>query len=360
MPKTKPENNRAAKKLSRLLRHKMALAGCLILFLLYLAAALAEFFTPYSFDTESRRKSYQPPTAVHFDGRFYVYNYRAELIEGTKTFTPLSAKKYYLKFFSRGYGYKLLGILPANIHLFTVDQPADIFLLGSDWNGRDIFSRIIYGSRISLSVGLIGVSISLLFGLIIGGLSGYFGGKTDTIIMRLVELLMSIPAFYLMLALRGVFPLAMSSITIYVMIVLILSFLGWPGLARVIRGMVLSLRERPYIMATKALGGGTWRILFRHLLPQTFSYTIVTASLSIPGYILAESALSLLGLGIMEPHASWGNMLTRAMSISNLQFHPWILWPGIFIFITVMAFNFLGDGLRDILDPRSLTAGKPG
>jgi len=346
------------KTINRLFNRKTALAGCLILFLLYLTAALAEFFTPYNFDTESRRKSYHPPTTIHFDGRFYVHNYRAELEEGKKSFTPLPAKRYYLKFFSHGYRYKLLGVLPADIHLFTVDSPANIFLLGSDWNGRDIFSRIIYGSRISLSVGLLGVSISLFFGLIIGGLSGYFGGKIDTVVMRLVELLMSIPAFYLMLALRGVFPLAMSSITIYVMIVLILSFLGWPGLARVIRGMVLSIRERPYIAATQALGGGTCRILFRHLLPQTFSYTIVTASLSIPAYILGESALSLLGLGIMEPHASWGNMLTRAMSISNLRFHPWILWPGMFIFITVMAFNFLGDGLRDILDPRSLTAGK--
>jgi peptide/nickel transport system permease protein len=169
---------------------------------------------------------------------------------------------------------------------------------------------------------------------------------------------MSFPAFYLMLALRAVFPLSMSSITVYIMIIVILSFLGWPGLARVIRGMTLSLKEREYILATKSLGGSTPRILVKHLLPQTISYTIVAASLSIPGYILGESALSLLGLGIMEPFASWGNMLSRAMSITDIQFHPWILWPGFFIFITVMAFNFLGDGLRDILDPRAVITGK--
>ncbi len=268
-----------------------------------------------------------------------------KLKEGQKIYTPINTKKYYIKFFPKG-------------RLFGVEEPARIYLLGSDWNGRDILSRIIYGSRVSLSIGIVGVGISLMFGLIIGGISGYFGGKIDTLTMRLVELLMSFPTFYLMLALRAVFPLALPSIMVYIMIIVILSFLGWPGLARVIRGMVLSLREREYILATKALGGGTPRILFRHLLPQTFSYTIVVASLSIPGYILGESALSLLGLGIMEPYASWGNMLSRAMSISDIQFHSWILWPGFFIFITVMAFDFLGDGLRDILDPRAVITGK--
>lgn len=337
--------NQIQNPIHKLLRHKMALIGGIILFILYFIAIFADFFAPYPFDKETRQKAYHPPTIPRFDPLPYIYEYKMELIEGKRIYTPIKGKKYYIKFFTNG-------------HLFGVDEPAKIYLFGSDWNGRDILSRIIYGSRISLSIGIIGVGISLILGLIIGGISGYFSGKIDTIIMRLVELLMSFPTFYLMLALRAVFPLSMSSITVYIMIITILSFLGWPGLARVIRGMVLSLREREYILATKALGGGTLRILIRHLLPQTFSYTIVAGTISIPGYILGESALSLLGLGIMEPYASWGNMLTRAMSISEIKFHPWILIPGLFIFITVMAFNFVGDGLRDILDPRTVITGR--
>lgn len=323
----------------------MALIGGIILFSLYFIAVFAEFFAPYAFDFETRQKAYHPPTLIRFDPKPYIYDYKMEFIEGKRIYAPIETKKYYIKFFT-------------NRHLLGVSEPARLFLFGSDWNGRDILSRIIYGSRVSLSIGLIGVAISIFLGLIVGGISGYFGGKFDTITMRLVELLMSFPSFYLMLALRAVFPLSMPSITVYAMIIIILSLLGWPGLARVIRGMVLSLRERQYILASKALGGSTSRILFRHLLPQTFSYTIVAASLSIPSYILGESALSLLGLGIMEPYASWGNMLSRAMSITEIQFHPWILIPGFFIFITVMAFNFLGDGLRDVLDPRAVITGQ--
>ena len=341
----------------KIFRHKTALAGGIILFLLYFGAVFAEFFSPYPFDFETRVKAYHPPTTVHFSPGPYIYEYKMEFVEGERIYTPIKTKRYYLKFFVKGEPYKLWGLFPHRLHLIGVNGPARLFLLGSDWNGRDILSRIIYGSRISLSIGLIGVTISLTLGLIIGGISGYFGGKIDTIIMRLVELLMSFPGFYLMLALRAVFPLAMPSITVYLMIVTILALIGWPGLARVIRGMTLSIREREYILATKALGGSTPRILFRHLLPQTFSYALIAATLSIPGYILGESALSLLGLGIMEPYASWGNMLKRAMSITEIQFHPWILIPGIFIFITVMAFNFVGDGLRDILDPRACPRG---
>lgn len=343
----------------------MALIGGAILLFLYMGALFAGFIAPYSYLTENRKEPYHPPTPLHFvddQGNFsfnpFVYNYTLELKEGERTYTTHKEKKYYLKLFVRGAPYKFLGLFPSNIHLFGVAPPADLFILGSDWNGRDILSRIIHGSRISLSIGLLGVAISLSLGLIVGALSGYYGGRTDTIIMRIVELLMSFPSFYFMLALRATFPLAMPSITVYLMIVTILAFLGWPGLARVIRGMTLSLKQREYILATKALGGGTPRILFRHLLPQTFSYALVAATLSIPAYILGESALSLLGLGIMEPYASWGNMLKRAMSVTEIQLHPWILFPGAFIFITVMAFNFVGDGLRDVLDPRAVITGK--
>jgi peptide/nickel transport system permease protein len=197
-----------------------------------------------------------------------------------------------------------------------------------------------------------GVAISFIIGTILGGMAGYFGGKIDNIIMRLCEMVMMIPGFYLMLALRAAFPPQLSSVQIYFLIVVIMSFIGWAGLARVIRGMAISIREKEYVLAARAQGASPFYIITRHLLPNTFSYTIVALSLSIPGYILGESALSLLGLGIQDPHASWGNLLSEAMAIAHIKFHPWILIPGIFIFVTVMAFNFLGDGLRDAFDPK--------
>jgi peptide/nickel transport system permease protein len=231
--------------------------------------------------------------------------------------------------------------------------------LGSDWNGRDILSRLIYGSRVSLSIGLLGVMISFTIGMIVGGISGYFGGRLDTFLMRLVEVIMCFPDFYLMLALRAAFPLELPSTVIYLLIVGIMSFIGWAGMARVIRGIVLSVREREYVLAAKAYGVTHIAIIIKHVLPNTFSYAIVAATLSIPGYILGEAALSLLGLGINEPHASWGNMLTAAMNLSDMVQHPWILVPGIAIFVTVMAFNLLGDGLRDAFDPKaSIDIGK--
>jgi peptide/nickel transport system permease protein len=196
--------------------------------------------------------------------------------------------------------------------------------------------------------------ISFSIGMIIGGISGYFGGWVDAVLMRVVELIMSFPSFYLILALRAAFPIDLPSTSVYLLIVMILSFIGWAGLARVIRGIVLSIREREYVIAAKALGVKNFWIIVRHTLPNTISYAIVAATLSIPGYILGESALSLLGLGINEPQASWGNMLARAMSLSELVNHPWILSPGFLIFIAVMAFNFLGDGLRDAFDPHGV------
>jgi len=337
----------------RIIGHKIALTGGIILIILYLGSIFAGFLAPYPFDYETRSMAYHPPCAIHLLPRPYIYRYHMEFKDGQRIFTTVKTERYYIKFFVKGESYKFWNLFTCTRHFIGVEKPARLFIMGSDWNGRDILSRIIYGSRISLSIGIVGVAISLSLGLIIGGISGYFGGKIDTITMRFIELLMCFPGFYLMLALRAVFPLSMPSTTVYFMIVIILAFISWPGIARVIRGMALSVKQREYVLAARALGSSSTRIIFRHLLPQTFSYALIAATLSIPSYILGESALSLLGLGIMEPYASWGNMLKRAMSITNIQFHPWILIPGIFIFITVMAFNFLGDGLRDMLDPTS-------
>jgi peptide/nickel transport system permease protein len=209
----------------------------------------------------------------------------------------------------------------------------------------------VYGSRISLTIGIIGVLITTFLGFLIGGISGFYGGKTDWILMRFAECFMLVPSFFLMLALRSAFPMRLSSSQIYFLIITIMSLIGWAGFARVIRGMTLSIGKFDFVTAARANGASDLRIIFVHILPQTISYAIVSMTLSIPGYILGESALSLIGLGIQDPQASWGNLLSAAMNISDIQFHPWILTPGLFIFITVMAMNFVGDSLRDALDP---------
>ncbi len=350
----------------RLRRHKLAIAALVVLALLYFTALFADFVAPYRYDTEDRQRPYLSPDKIRFRDekgftlRPFIFNRSTELYLGEWIERLEKSKRYYIKFFTKGEPYKLLGLIPCRIHLFGTDAPSGIHLFGSDWNGRDIFSRICYAARISLTVGLIGVFISFTLGLIIGGISGYFGGITDTLLMRFVELLMSFPAFYLLLSLTAALPRDLTSIQRYILIVVILSFLGWPGLARVIRGMVLSLKEEEYALAARAVGAGNFKIILRHILPNTFSYAIVAATLRIPGYIIGESALSLLGLGINEPQPSWGNMLSlQAMSPANLQQYPWIIVPAFFIFFAIMAFNLLGDGLRDAFDPKGLTsAGK--
>lgn len=348
-------------RLRKLRKHKLAMLGFYILLVFYLLAILADVIAPYPYDFETRDKPYHPPTPVYlFDeqGRFnwppFVYNYEIKLNDNyEKVYTPIMDKKYPCRLFITGQSYKFWGLLPWDIHLFGTESPSRLYLLGSDWNGRDILSRLIYGGRISLSIGLLGVILSFSLGMIIGGISGYFGGWIDTVLMRSVEVIMCFPGFYLMLALRAAFPVSLPSTAIYLLIVGIMAFIGWAGLARVIRGIILSVREREYIIAAKASGARSWRIIITHALPNTLSYAIVAVTLTIPEYILGESALSLLGLGINEPQASWGNMLTRAMNLSDIVNYPWILSSGFIIFITVMSFNLLGDGLRDAFDPHN-------
>mgnify|MGYP001306213697 CR=1 FL=1 len=343
----------------KLRKHKLAVFSFYLLLLLYASAVFAGFLAPYHYDNEKRSLSYNPPTKIHFlneDGKFtkpYIYEMSYKFDEFyNRIYTEDKSQKYKLNFFIRGDKYSILGLINSDIHLFGVDPKARLYLLGADSRGRDLFSRIVYGGQISLSIGFVAVFISLIIGLFVGGISGYFKGKTDTILMRLCEIIMVIPGFYLMLSLRSIFSYSLNSLQIYFVIVCIMSFIGWPGVARIVRGMALSLREREFVLAARALGVSNLKIIARHIIPHTFSYIVVSVSLAIPGFILGESALSLLGLGIQDPYASWGNLLSESMAIAQIKFHPWILIPGFFIFITVMAFNLLGDGLRDAFDPK--------
>jgi len=351
--------------LGRLRRNRAAFASAVVLVIFYLGAALAPFFAPYYYD-DAAELSYCPPMRLHFvdeTRRFrlrpfvyrcrYYFNQNAERVfyEDTSTAYPL---KLMVRHGDSRWDYRFLGIFKTDLHLFGVKAPGRIYLLGADWMGRDLFSRILYGSRISLTVGLVGVAITFVLGMLVGGIAGYAGGRTDSLLMRLCEMLMLAPGFYLMLALRSALPAELPSTQVYLLIVLILSFIGWAGFARVVRGMVLSIREKEYVLSARAAGATRWRIITRHILPNTLSYAIVSVTVSIPGYILGETGLSFIGLGIQEPQASWGNLLAEAMNVSEIRFHPWVLWSGVFIFLVIMAFNFLGDGLRDAFDPKSL------
>jgi peptide/nickel transport system permease protein len=263
-------------------------------------------------------------------------------------------RKFPIKFFIRSWEYKLLWLIPTDIHLFGVETPAEVHLFGGDAYGRDVFSRIIFGSRISLSIGFLGIGITFVLGLLIGGAAGYYGGWADEVSMRITEVFMSIPSFYLLISLRAILPIGLPPHITYLLIVVILSFIGWPGMSRVIRGMTLSLKSNEFVEAAMAMGYPDRRIIWKHIIPNTSTYIIVAATLSIPQYIIGEAGLSFLGLGITEPSASWGLMLSQAQNIKAMTEAPWLLLPGLFIFIVVMAFNLLGDALRDALDPRAL------
>ncbi len=318
-------------------------AICLLLF--YLLAIASPIIAPYDPTYQNRRLPDCPPMALHFSPpsewpRAFFYAYPMAMVDAqARKFTEDRAGKTYVHLFSFG-------------HLFTTEPGAPpFFLLGSEGLGRDLFSRIVYGSRVSMFVGLIGVAISFGLGITVGALSGYVGGLLDNLIMRWSEIEMSLPSFYFLLALAAIIPSGMSAVATFFMIVAIMSFISWAGFARIIRGMAASVRSVPFVEAARALGGSRWRVLTHHVMPSVLGYAIVAATLSIPGFILGESALSLLGLGIQEPASSWGNLLAQAEDVQNLARYPWILIPGLFIFLAVMSFNFLGDHLRDRLDP---------
>jgi peptide/nickel transport system permease protein len=335
--------------------------GLYILVVMYVAAVLAGFLAPYSYDNARHDLPFYPPmiTRIHiFDeeghlSRPFVYHL-VPVDPQLASYRDDTSRRYPIRLFATGDRYRILWVISSNIHLFGVDEPGHIFLFGSDKVGQDIYSRILYGAQVSLSIGIIGILISTIIGMIVGGIAGYFGGVTDFALMRIVEIMLALPSLYFILILRQAFGSGMSSIHIYFIIVIILSFIGWATEARVIRGMVMSIKEQEYVIAARAMGFSNSRIIIRHILPNTFSFVIVTATLSVPFFILSEVALSFLGVGIQEPEASWGNMLVAAQNNRYLNDFPWVLIPGVFIFLAVMAWNFLGDGLRDAADPRTL------
>ena len=349
--------------IKQLWKDKFARVALVMLGVIYFALLFADFIAPYTKDFSDRTMAYVPPSKIFTideNGRFskpYTYNYKREFdSQDLKiVYTLDRSQKHYVKFFAQGQKYKFLGLIPMKRHLVTTDEGGRLYLLGTDINGRDVFSRILFGGRISMTIGFLALFVLFPIGLLYGGIAGYFGGKTDMIMMRFAEAVMSIPSFYLLIILASILPSGMTSVQRFMLIVVILALIGWAGFARVVRGMVLSIKNQEYIQAAKSIGASRLRIIVKHILPQTTSFVIVAMTLSVPSYILSESGLSFLGLGIQQPDASWGNMLKEAQEYTNIIYRPWLLTPGFLIFIAVLAFNLIGDTIRDILDPKSKT-----
>ncbi|GIV76785.1 MAG: peptide ABC transporter permease [Litorilinea sp.] len=344
----------------RFRKHRMAVLSLVVLGLLYFGAAFCEFVATNDPREVYQNLTYAPPRKIHFvdengfSWRPFVYGYKAT--RDMETFKLVyeedRERKYYLHFFVEGDDYKLFGLFPGNIHLFGLkDADEPLYLLGGDRLGRDLFSRIIYGSRISLTVGLVGVFLSMILGTLIGGISGYYGGTIDVIVQRVIELLISIPSIPLWMGFSAALPADWSPVKTYFGITIILSIIGWSGLARVVRGKFIALREEEFVVAARLINASEMRIIVRHLVPSFASHLIASLTLSIPGMILGETSLSFLGLGLQPPVISWGVLLQEAQNFQTVANAAWLLLPGFFVVIAVLAFNFVGDGLRDAADP---------
>ena len=342
----------------RFKRHRIAVAALFILLGSYAAIVIVEFLAPYNLHTRHIDFIYAPPQRVHLfhEGAFigpFVYGYDFELNLETlrREYVVDTSEPMPLRFFCRGDPYEFWGLIDADWHLVCPPHDGTFFLLGTDRLGRDMASRLLYGGRISLTVGLIGITISFIIGITIGGLAGYFGGWIDSIVQRLIEIIRSLPELPLWMALSAAMPITWSPILVYLGITLILGLLDWPGLARAVRSKLLALREEDFCAAAKLMGARPSRIIGRHLLPNFMSHLIASATLSIPSMILGETALSFLGLGLRPPITSWGVLLTESQNIEAVALYPWLLSPMIPVIVTVLGFNFLGDGLRDAADP---------
>ncbi len=341
-------------------RHRLAMISLLIILFLYSIALFAEFYSINDHHRRHVKYAKAPPHTLYFvdeDGNFhlipFIYDLRQELDMDTlqRNYSEDRSQRYHLRFFVKGEPYKLLGIWETDIHLLGVDEPAVYFPFGTDDLGRDLYSRTMHAARISLSIGVFGVVISFCLGCLIGGISGYFGGSVDLVIQRIIEFIISIPHIPLWIALAAALPPQWSSIQVYFGITIVLATVGWTTLARAVRGKLLELREADFVMAARISNMGDFDIIVKHLLPSFASFLIVVLSLSVPGMILAETALSFLEIGIRPPAVSWGVLLQNAQNIRSLSQSPWLLIPGLFVIVTVLAFNFLGDGLRDAADP---------
>jgi len=339
-------------------KHKLAVFSGILLIILYVVGAFCEFLSPYDPNEYRTRYAFAPPQLVRFAGeegfsfRPFVYGYKSSINRETlrREYTIDKDQVYPIKFFVRGEPYKFWGIWETDIHFIGTEEGV-LFLLGTDRMGRDVLSRILYGARISLSVGLFGVFLSLILGIIIGGLSGYFGGTIDMIVQRLIEFLRCIPTIPLWMALSAALPAQWPPLRVYFGVTIILSLIGWTGLARVVRSKFLSLREEEFVLAARLAGAGRMRIIVRHMVPSFLSHIIASITLAIPNMILGETSLSFLGVGLRPPVISWGVLLKEAQNVRTIALTPWLLVPGVFVIVAVLAFNFLGDGLRDAADP---------
>ncbi len=344
----------------RFLRHRLAVASAVVILAFYFIATFSEFLAIHDPHAANSRRAYMPPQRVHiFDGwrpRPFVHGAKGQRNPETlkMEYVTDASQKYPIRFFVRGHEYKLLGVLKTNIHLMGAQEGAPLYPLGTDRMGRDMFSRLMYATRISMSIGLVGVGLSLFLGVLLGGISGYMGGWPDFFIQRLIEFLRSIPTIPLWMALAAAVPQHWSVLRVYFAITIIISLIGWTTLAREVRGRFLAMREEDFVVAARLYGSKPLRIIFRHMLPSFASHIIAATTLAIPAIIIAETSLSFLGLGLRPPVISWGVLLYEAQNLQSVAAAPWLLIPGLLVILAVLSFNFMGDGLRDAADPYSV------
>ncbi len=351
-------------------RHRLAMAGAIIVLLLYLIALFCEFVAPFDPEQTSSQNAHHPPQMLRLidiapDGSWSIRPHVLAMKQARDpftlqvTYTPDESRKIYIDILGQGTPYQLWGVVPLERRLFTAAEPGERFyLLGADRLGRDMLSRILYGTRVSMSIGLVGVAFSLFLGLLLGGISGYFGGITDTVVQRVVELVLSLPTIPIWLGLSAALPQDWSPLTRYFAITVILSLVGWTELARVVRGRFLALRTEDFVVAARLDGGSKGRVIFRHMMPSMASHIIASVTLAIPMMIIAETSLSFLGLGLQPPLISWGVLLREAQNVQSIAQAPWLFIPGAAVVLAVLALNFLGDGLRDAADPYAQQAGR--
>lgn len=341
-------------------KHKLAMFGLGVLGVLYVLAIFAGFLSPYGPWQRHAAHVTAPPTPIQFihEGRphwpfVYAASFELNLDTLAREYTVDRSEPFELRFFVRGEPYKLMGLFPTNVRFVGVEEGGKLFPFGTDSLGRDVYSRVLQGARISLSIGLIGVFISFILGITLGGISGYFGGTVDMVIQRIIEFLGQLPHIPLWMALAAAVPTEWPPVRVYFMITLVLSILGWTGLARTVRGKILQLRTEEFVMAARFAGASQFAIILKHLLPGFASYLIIHITLAIPEMILGETALSFIGVGLKAPVVSWGVMLQEAQNVRTVAVNPWLMLPALFVIITVLCFNFVGDGLRDSADPHS-------